>query len=164
MSTPVSIRAAQAADVRLLFSLIVALADYERAAERVSGNEALLAEALFGQRPAAEAVIAELEDGEAVGLAIFYTTFSTWLCRPGLWLEDLFVLPEHRRFGVGRALLAHLAGIARRRGCGRLEWEALDWNTPAIDFYLELGGERRREWEGFRLEGSALAALADRAG
>ncbi len=164
MSTPISIRAAQRADVPFLFSQIVALAEYERAAERVTGSETLLEEALFSDRPLAEALIAEVGRGETAGVAIFYTTFSTWLCRPGIWLEDLFVLPERRRYGIGRALLAHLAALAQERGCGRVEWEALDWNTPAIEFYLGLGAKRLHDWEGFRLEGPALADLADRAG
>lgn len=153
------IRAATRADVPLLFSLVVALAEYERAADRVQGNEELLEQALFGGHPVAEAVIAE-QDGDPVGFAVFFTTFSTWLCSPGIWLEDLFVLPERRRGGVGRALLAHLATIAAERGCGRLEWSALNWNTPAIDFYLGLGAERQHEWDSFRLEGDALLRVA----
>jgi GNAT superfamily N-acetyltransferase len=155
----IGIRPAAPGDVALIFSLIVGLAEYERAADRVTGSEELLAEALFGDRPVAEAVIAEL-DGEPVGFALFFTTFSTWLCRPGLWLEDLFVLPEHRRAGVGAELLAHLARLAMRRGYARLEWEALDWNAPAISFYEKLGAQRRQDWESFRLEGAALSRLA----
>ncbi len=163
MTHLVRIRPAQREDVALIFSLVVALADYERARERVSGTEELLERALFGPRPSAEAVIAEL-DGQPAGFAVFFTTFSTWLCRPGLWLEDLFVVPERRRAGVGRALLSHLAEVAQQRGCARLEWSALDWNTPALDFYARLGAERLNEWAGFRLEGPALARVAAPAG
>ena len=128
------IRAAQPADVELIFSLVVELAEYERAPEQVTGTPSCSRDALFGRRPSAEALIAEL-DGEPVGFALFHGSFSTWECRPGLWLEDLYVPPEHRRAGVGRALLAEVAAIAVARGCARLEWAALDWNTPALDFY-----------------------------
>jgi GNAT superfamily N-acetyltransferase len=162
LSSSVAIRAATPEDVPLLFSLVMALAEYERAPEQVTGTEAMLAEALFGERPAAEGVVAEL-DGAPAGFALFYTTFSTWQCRPGLWLEDLFVLTERRRAGVGLALLAHLAAVAQERGCGRVEWAALDWNTPAIDFYLRLEAESLSEWTVFRLHGEPLARLAARA-
>lgn len=143
--------------------MIVELAEYERAAERVTGTEQLLELALFGPRPSVEAVVAELE-GTAAGFALFFGTFSTWLCRPGLWLEDLYVLPEHRRAGVGRVLLSHLAELALERGCGRLEWSALHSNTPALDFYEKLGAERLHEWQGFRLEGEAIAHVAGGSG
>ncbi len=99
-------------------------------------------------------------DGEPAGFALYFTTFSTWLCRPGIWLEDLFVLPAHRRAGVGRALLCHLSAVVAERGWGRLDWSALHWNQPAIDFYEELGAQRLHEWLAFRLEGPALTALA----
>jgi GNAT superfamily N-acetyltransferase len=158
VSAGLQIRPAGRADVPLLFSLVRALADYERAPERVTGSEAMLDAALFGPAAVAEAVLAERE-GAAIGFALFYTTFSTWQCLPGMWLEDLFVLPEQRRGGVGRRLLAHLAAIAGERGYGRLEWSALDWNTPAIDFYRGIGAEMLGEWEHFRLEGEALSAL-----
>jgi GNAT superfamily N-acetyltransferase len=111
----------------------------------------------------AEAVIAELDD-EPVGFALWFRTFSTWLCLPGLWLEDLYVSPRHRRAGVGRVLLAHVAGVAVERGYGRVEFSALDWNTPALDFYAGLGAERLEEWQVHRLEGEALARLAAGAG
>ncbi len=143
----------------LLLEFVRELAHYERAAERVTGTETMLAAALFGEHRAAEAVIAEVA-GEPVGFALFFTTFSTWLCRPGIYLEDLFVRPEHRRGGVGRQLLAHLAHLAVERGCGRLEWAALTWNTPALDFYAALGAERLEEWAGHRLEGPALERVA----
>ena len=143
--------------------MIVALAEYERAPDAVAGTPELLSEALFGASPTAEAIIAE-RDGSRIGFALFYSTFSTWECRPGIWLEDLFVLPEHRRGGVGEALLRHVAGIAVARGCTRLEWVALDWNVPALSFYDKLGAEVLDEWLGHRLEGERLRAFASRAG
>ena len=143
----------------LLLQFVHELAAYERAAERVIGTETMLADALFGDRPSAEAVIAEVAD-EPAGFALFFTTFSTWLCRPGVYLEDLFVRPEHRRGGVGRQLLAHLAELTVERRCGRLEWAALRWNTPALDFYAALGAERLEEWAAHRLEGPALERVA----
>jgi GNAT superfamily N-acetyltransferase len=153
------IREAEPADVELIFSLIIELADYERARERVVGNPALLHQALFGDDRVAEAVIAEV-DGETGGFALWFRTFSTWLCRPGLWLEDLYVSPTHRRAGVGRALLGHVARVATDRGYGRVEWSALHWNTLALDFYEALGAERMHEWQVHRLEGDALSRVA----
>lgn len=153
------IRPAVRDDVPLLIELIVALADYERLRDEVVLDAALLETHLFGERPAAEAVIAEV-DGEAVGFALFFPSFSTFLGRPGIWLEDLFVLPERRGGGIGRALLAHLAGLVVERGCGRLEWSALDWNEPALAFYRELGARVMPEWHLHRLDGAALAAVA----
>jgi GNAT superfamily N-acetyltransferase len=155
----VQIRPAHLNDVPLIMDLIRQLADYERAPEAVTGSEAELSEALFGEDAVAEAVIAELE-GRAAGFAVFYRTFSTWLCRPGLWLEDLFVLPAERRSGVGRALLEHLAQLALARGYARLEWSALKWNTPAIDFYDAIGAAQLDEWQVFRLTGTSLRELA----
>lgn len=159
MDGSLRIRPAEPADVELIFSLIVELAEYERAPERVVGTPALLSNALFGDDPVADAVIAQL-DGEPVGFALWFRTFSTWLCLPGLWLEDLYVRPEHRGAGVGRSLLAHVAGVAADSGYGRVEWSALDWNAPALQFYARLGAERLQEWEVHRLEGEALARLA----
>lgn len=156
------IRAAEPADVPLIFSMVVGLAEYERAPEQVTGTPKLLAQALFGPSPAAEALIAEL-DGEAAGFALFHGTFSTWECRAGLWLEDLYVAPEHRRAGVGRALLTELAAIATARGCTRLEWAALDWNTLALDFYEKLGAARLQDWLMHRLDGAALGRVASEA-
>lgn len=144
----------------LIFSLILELAAYERAPEQVKGDERLLAEALFGHKPAAEALIAEL-GGDPVGFALYYATFSTWECRPGIWLEDLYVPPEHRRAGVGQALLSQLAAVAVERGCTRLEWSALDWNAPALDFYAKLGATRLDQWRVHRLDGDALSRVAD---
>ena len=143
----------------LLFALIRQLAEYERAADQVIGTEQLLFEALFGDDAVAEAVIAEV-DGEPAGFALFYRTFSTWLCLPGLWLEDLFVSAAHRRGGIGSALLSHLAQLAISRGYRRLEWSALDWNTPALDFYESIGATRLAEWREFRLSGASLREVA----
>src|SRR6185503_15799509 len=134
MPAPCDIRPAVRDDVPLLLELIGALADYERLRGELRATPELLEEHLFGARPAAEAAIAE-RGGEAVGYALFFPTFSTFLARPGLWLEDLFVLPAQRRGGVGRTLLLHVARLAVARGCGRLEWSALDWNEPALAFY-----------------------------
>ena len=159
----VRIRDAERTDVEAMFSLILALAEYERARENVVGNPELLETALFGPDPVAEAVIAEAS-GEPVGFALFYTTFSTWQCLPGLWLEDLFVLPARRRGGVGRALLSHVARVAVERGCGRLEWSALDWNAAALEFYEGLGAEVLNEWKVHRVDGAALERLAESAG
>lgn len=157
--TTLSIRPAGPADVPLLLALIAELADYERAADSAVGSEELLETALFGRRPVAEAVIAEL-DSDPVGFALFYMTFSTWLCLPGIWLEDLYVRPEHRRAGVGRALFAHVAEIAVKRGSGRMEWSALDWNTPALSFYQGLGASIVDGWHTHRLQGTALERAA----
>ncbi len=159
MSSAPRIRAAGPADVDLIFSLIVQLAEYERAPEQVTGTPELLANALFGEEPTAEALIAEL-DGRPVGFALYYTTFSTWECRPGLWLEDIYVPPEHRRGGVGQALIAEVAAIAVARGCTRLEWTALHWNEPALKFYGKLGARRLDDWVMHRLEGPSLQAAA----
>ncbi len=139
--------------------MIVSLATYERAPEHVVGSQELLSEALFGVQPAAEALVAEL-DGTPVGFALFYRTFSTWQCRPGIWLEDLFVPEEHRKIGVGFALLRRLAQITVERGYTRLEWAALDWNEPALSFYERLEARRLDEWLMHRLDGQALEDLA----
>lgn len=163
MDASLRIRSAEPADIDLIFSLIVELAEYERARKRVLGTPALLESALFGDDPVAQAAIAELES-ESAGFALWFRTFSTWLCLPGVWLEDLYVSPQHRSKGVGRALLAHVARVAADNGYGRVEWSALDWNTPALEFYAGLGAERLKEWEVHRLEGEALARLAAGAG
>ena len=159
MPAACDIRPASREDVPLLIELIGALADYERLRDQVVLDAALLEQHLFGERPAAEAVIAEV-DGEPAGFALFFTNFSTFLGRPGIWLEDLFVLPERRGGGIGRALLAHLAGLVVARGWGRLEWSALDWNEPALGFYRGLGARVLPEWHLHRLDGAALAAVA----
>jgi GNAT superfamily N-acetyltransferase len=157
------IRAAAPGDAPLIHGLIRELAEYERLADQVVGTEADIDRHLFGERPAAEAVVAEL-DGEPAGFALFFTTFSTFLSRPGIWLEDVFVRPEHRRAGIGRALVEHLAAIAIDRGCGRLEWSALDWNEPALAFYRELGARPLQDWIVHRLDGDALRSLGAAAG
>jgi GNAT superfamily N-acetyltransferase len=156
----VAIRPARPADVELIYALIVELATYERAPDQVVGTPEMLAHALFGPRASAEALIAELA-GRPVAFALFHGTFSTWECRPGIWLEDLYVPPEHRRHGIGRALLAELARITIERGCARLEWTALEWNTPALDFYARLGARRLSDWDNHRLDGEALRRVAD---
>jgi GNAT superfamily N-acetyltransferase len=159
LSATVRIRAAQPRDVPLLLEMVRELAAYERAADRVTGTEQMLADALFGERPVAEAILAEV-DGAPAAFALYFATFSTWLCRPSIYLEDLFVRPDHRRGGVGRELLSHLARIAVERGCARLDWSALTWNSPALEFYAALGAERLEEWAGHRLEGQGLERLA----
>ena len=153
------IRGAEPADVVPMFSMIVELAEYERAREQITGTPELLAEALFGPRRSAEALIAE-RDRHPAGFALFYSSFSTWECRSGIWLEDLYVPPRERRAGVGQALLSHLASLAVVRGCPRLEWSALDWNALALDFYAKIGAERLPEWQLHRLSGEALRELA----
>ncbi len=153
------IRPATAADVPLILQLIRDLATYERAPNDVVATAEGLREVFFGQEPAAKVVIA-FEGEEAVGFAVYFFNFSTWLGRPGLYLEDLFVKPETRGRGYGRKLLAHLAGVAKERGCGRMEWAVLDWNEPAIGFYKSLGAEPMNEWTVFRLAGEGIARLA----
>jgi GNAT superfamily N-acetyltransferase len=159
LSTAVTIRDARPEDVELIFGWIIELATYERAPEQVTGTAPLLREALFGSRPSAEAVIAEIA-GEPAGFALYHGTFSTWECRAGIWLEDLYVPPERRRAGVGLTLLSHLAALTRSRGCARLEWAALDWNTPALRFYAKLGATLLNDWRMHRLDGDALARVA----
>jgi GNAT superfamily N-acetyltransferase len=154
-----SIRAATPEDVPVIRALIAELAEYERAPQEAVGTDELIARALFGTPPHAEAVIASL-DGATAGFALFFGTFSTWLSRPGIWLEDLFVRPQFRGSGVGRALLAHVAAIAVERECPRLEWTVLKWNTPAIGFYERLGAVPMDEWQTMRLSGQALGAVA----
>lgn len=155
----VKVREATPADVELIYSMIVELAEYERAPDQVTGTPELLAESLFGEHPVAEALVAE-RDGVPVGFAVFHGTFSTWECRPGIWLEDLYVPPEQRRGGVGAILLSHLARLTVERGCTRLEWNALDWNEPALDFYQRVGATRLSAWELHRLDGEALGRVA----
>ncbi len=141
--------------------LIRELADYEKLAHQMQGTPEKLRAALFGPRPAAEAVMAE-RGGRAVGFALFFTTYSTFLSKPGLYLEDLFVEPAHRGAGIGKALLTHLAGLAVERGCGRFEWRVLDWNEPSIRFYESIGGRILPEWELVRMTEPEFAALAAR--
>ena len=155
----IEIRPAQPADVALIVRLIKSLAKYERLEHMVVANEEKMRTALFGDRPYAETLIAEL-DGKPVGFALFFHNFSTFLAQPGIYLEDLFVEPEQRGAGIGRALLARLAQIAVERECGRLEWAVLDWNKDAIGFYKRLGATPNDEWTVYRLTGEALRSLA----
>jgi len=159
MTSDCTLRAARPEDTPELLRLIRALAVYEKLEHMAVGTPALLDAALFGPRPAAEAVIAQ-RGGRAVGFALFFTTFSTFLCKPGLYLEDLFVEPEHRGAGIGKALLRHLAGLAVERDCGRLEWRVLDWNTPSIRFYESLGAVLLPEWELVRMTQPEFTRLA----
>jgi GNAT superfamily N-acetyltransferase len=155
-----AIRRAERADVRTILSLIRALAEYERAPNEMVATEAGLEESLFGAQPAAEVLLGE-EAGEPVCFALFFHNFSTWLGRRGLYLEDLFVRPDVRGKGYGRALLVRLAQIARERGCGRMEWAVLDWNEPAIQFYRKLDARPNDEWTIFRLTRDGIARLAE---
>jgi GNAT superfamily N-acetyltransferase len=159
LEMPVTIRPATRADVPLILDFIRALAEYERLPHMVVATEELLTETLFGERPGAEVVFGLLDD-EPLGMALFFHNFSTFLGRPGLYLEDLFVRPEARGKGIGQALLAHLATIALQRGCGRLEWSVLDWNEPAIGFYKSLGAEPMDDWTVYRMTGEPLRNLA----
>ncbi|HEY1163238.1 MAG TPA: GNAT family N-acetyltransferase [Candidatus Dormibacteraeota bacterium] len=152
------IRPAEPADVPVIADLIRQLAKFEKLEDDVVLTEDLLRAGLFGSRPYAEAVIAE-DAEKPIGFALFFHTFSTFLARPGLYLEDLFVLADHRGKGVGRALLAHLARLAVERGCGRLEWAVLNWNQDAIRFYERLGAKPNSEWTVYRLTDEALSAL-----
>jgi GNAT superfamily N-acetyltransferase len=158
-----SIRPAAPADLPLIAELIRALAEYERLADAVRFDEAVLAEKLFGPRPYAEVAIGEI-DGVAQGFALFFHNFSTFEGRPGIYLEDLFVRPGARGSGLGKALLAHLAALAVERDCARLEWSVLDWNEPAIGFYKGLGARLMDDWTVMRVDGPALAQLGAVAG
>ena len=156
---PFTLRPATPADAATVFRLVRALAEYERLAHQVTATEAHFARALAGPAPRAHAVLAEA-GGEAVGLALWYYTFSTFAGGPDLFLEDLFVAPGHRGLGIGLALFRHLARIAQADSCRRMEWRVLDWNQPAIDFYHRLGARPMQDWSVMRLERDALAALA----
>jgi GNAT superfamily N-acetyltransferase len=157
--TEFEIRTTTEADVPVILELIRDLATYERAPDAVVATEAGLREVLFGLKPSAEVLLA-LENAVPVGFAVYFHNFSTWLGRPGLYLEDLFVRPEKRGKGYGRALLIRLAQIAKDRGCGRMEWAVLDWNEPAIQFYRKLGAQPMDEWTVFRLTEDGIAKLA----
>lgn len=146
-------------DVPLVVTFIRELAEYERLTDCVCVTEAMVDEALFGSRSVAEAALGYWE-GEPVAFAVYFTNFSTFLGRPGLYLEDLFVRPTARRQGIGRAMLRYLAGLCVQRGYGRMEWAVLNWNQPAIEFYQSLGAVPMNEWTVFRLTGPSLAALA----
>jgi GNAT superfamily N-acetyltransferase len=155
----IQIRAAQPPDTITLFSLVKALAEYENLSDVVEGTVEALHSHLFGNHPHAEAIVAEV-DGEVVGFALFFTNYSTFLTQPGLYLEDLFVLPSHRRLGLGRRLLTHLAQLAIARNYGRFEWSVLDWNQPAINFYEKMGATVLPDWRICRVTGHALTQLA----
>ena len=153
------IRPANESDLPVILELIRDLAEYERDPNAVVATEAGLRDVFFGAKPAAEVLLA-LEDAKAIGFAVFFQNFSTWLGRPGLYLEDLFVRPSDRGKGYGRALLERLAQIAYERGCGRMEWAVLDWNEPAIQFYKKLGAQPMHDWTVFRLTRDEIARLA----
>ena len=153
------IRAATEPDVPLILEFIRGLADYEKLADRVVATEAILRESLFGRRQYAEVLIAEAE-GDPAGFAIFFHNYSTFIGRQGIYLEDLFVKPQYRGLGYGKALLVRLAALARERNCGRVEWAVLNWNKPAIDFYESIGAVSMNEWTVYRLAGDALETLA----
>lgn len=159
-SQDLQIRPARVEEVPVILQLIRDLATYERAPDEVTATKEQLVDVLFGERPVAEVLLA-FEKESPVGFAVYFYNFSTWLGRPGLYLEDLFVKPEKRGKGYGRALLVELAKIARDRGCGRMEWAVLDWNEPAIKFYRGLGAMPMHEWTVFRLTGEEISNLAN---
>jgi len=159
MSPDITIRPALPADAALIANLIRELAEYERLLHECHATPANIRQSLFGGDPHAECVIAELR-GEAVGFALYFHNYSTFLAKPGLYLEDLFVRPAARQHGVGKALLSHLAQLAVDRGCGRFEWSVLNWNAPAITFYESLGARPQKEWTIYRVTGDALEKLA----
>ena len=163
MTAQISIRLATPADLPLIADLIRGLAEYEKLAHEVRFDEAVLGAKLFGPRPYAEVIIGEV-DGAAQGFALFFHNFSTFEGRPGVYLEDLFVRPEARGSGLGKALLSRLAAIAVERDCARLEWSVLDWNEPAIGFYKKLGERLMDEWTVMRVDGAALVQLGAQAG
>jgi GNAT superfamily N-acetyltransferase len=155
----VPIRPAREGDLDIIIELIHALAEYEREPDAVELERDALRDHLFGPRPYAEVLIAETDAGASAGFALFFHNFSTWKGKPGIWLEDLFVRPELRGHGYGRALLGTLATLAVERDCGRLEWSVLDWNEPSIGFYRSLGAIAMDEWTTYRLTGEALSAV-----
>jgi GNAT superfamily N-acetyltransferase len=159
MNAGISIEPATPKDISLILDLIRELAEYEKQPDAAQATESQLRQALFGDKPAAEAVIA-WANGQPAGWALWFQTFSTWTGKPGLWLEDLYVRPAYRRRGVGQALLVYLARVCMERDYGRVEWSVLDWNTPALDFYRELGAEPMADWTVQRLSGEALTKLA----
>ena len=159
-ATPgLTIRSARQSDVATILSLIRELAEYEKLADQVAATEAQLEKSLFGEAPTAQVILAEF-NGEPVAFALFFPNYSTFLARPGLYIEDLYVRPSMRNKGIGKALLAYVARLAVERGCGRLEWSVLDWNTPAINFYEKIGAHPLNDWTMHRLTGSGLLRLA----
>ncbi|MCA2710726.1 MAG: GNAT family N-acetyltransferase [Microcystis sp. M015S2] len=155
-----SIRAAVATDVKAIFDLIVALAAYQELSHLMTGNSQALGEHLFGEKPDIEALVAEVE-GKIVGFALFFTNYSTFITKPGIYLEDIFVLPDYRSQGIGKALLMAVAKIAVARDAGLLEWTVLEWNQLAIDFYGKMGAKVFQEWQICRLTGTALTQLGN---
>jgi GNAT superfamily N-acetyltransferase len=160
MSSSISITPAAESDIPIILSFIRALAEYERLSHRVTASEEALRTTLFGRSRYAEVIIARLND-EPVGYALYFHSYSTFLAQPGMFLEDLFVLAEHRGRGVGKALLTRVAQIARERDCGRLEWNVLDWNTPAIEFYRRLGATLLPDWRVCRLTADQISKFAE---
>lgn len=158
--TDFTIRFAQPTDVFVLFDLIQALAVYEKLTHLVTGSPEALKNHLFGDRPCIEALLAECSD-QVVGFALFFTNYSTFLTKPGIYLEDLFVLPTYRGQGIGKALLSRLAELALQRDCGRLEWSVLDWNEPAIGFYQRMGATLLPDWRICRVTGESMTQLAN---
>ena len=156
---PIEIRTAVAADCPLILKFIIALAEYEKLLDQVVATESRLCETLFGENAVAEVLIAEWQQ-QAAGFALFFPNYSTFLARPGIYLEDLFVFPEFRGHGLGKALLAKLAAITVERRGRRLDWSVLDWNQPSIDFYRSIGALSLDDWTQFRLQGDALQELA----
>ena len=158
----ISIRPATATDVPLILQFIRELADYEHLTHEVTATEEKLRTTLFGARPFAEALIGSI-DGAPAGFAVFLHNYSTFVAKPGLYLEDLFVRPQFRKLGLGKALIAAVARVAVERDCGRYEWSVLDWNTPSIEFYRSLGADMHADWRRMRMTGAALQALAQAA-
>ena len=156
----IEIRPAAVEDSALILRFITELAIYEKAKAEVIATESDIANSLFGSNSTTNAVICNINN-EPVGFAVYFFNYSTWLGKHGLYLEDLYVSPEHRSFGAGKALLKHLAKIARSKNCGRFEWSVLDWNEPAIQFYQSIGAKSQDEWVGYRLTGKALQEFAN---
>lgn len=161
MEIQYTIRGAGVEDVPAILELIKELAIYEKLSHEVIATEEMLAKLGFGEKKYFEVLLAETTEKNAIGFALYFFTFSTFLSRPTLYLEDLFVLPEYRGQGIGKALLKELANIAIQKECGRMEWSVLDWNTPAIDVYLSLGAVPMSEWTTFRLTGDAIEKLSE---
>lgn len=155
-----NIRPAQATDAQAIYDMIFELAIYEKAPQEVVTTPDEIRETLFGAESKTEALICEV-DGATIGYAVFFTSYSTWLGRNGIYLEDLYISPEARGNGTGKALIKHIAQLAVQRGCGRLEWSVLDWNQPAIDFYLSIGATPQSEWVRYRMDGEALLNFAE---
>ncbi|MDX3972702.1 GNAT family N-acetyltransferase [Shinella sp.] len=159
--TAYNIRPASVSDAATILRFIRELADYEKALHEVAATEETIAASLFGESSVTRAVICETEAGEPAGFAVWFMSYSTWQAKNGLYLEDLYVTPDHRGAGVGKMLLRHLARLAIEEGCGRFEWSVLDWNTPAIRVYDAIGAEPQSEWVRYRLSGDKLKQFAE---